>query len=80
MDREIAQQLVYSGLLTLMKNRKMFYSSRISSDHNHWQAEGKTALLEWTEKMSSIMLLIEERELKELAKAQTMEALKGEPI
>jgi len=80
MNRNLAKEIVYGGLVSLLFNKEAFYHSVVNDHYNRWNDSGKDALAEWALAMSKVIFETEYTELKDTAQRQTIEALKGEPI
>lgn len=75
--RSMAKDVVYGSLLELSKNKLVWYESSIDSKYSHLTDEGKEAIIDIIENMFREMQDIEQQVIKETAKQQTMDTLKG---
>lgn len=73
----MAKDVVYGSLLELSKNKLVWYESSIDSKYSHLTDEGKEAIIDIIENMFRELQNIEQQVIKETAKQQTMDALKG---
>ena len=73
----MAKDVVYGSLLELSKNKLVWYESSIDSKYSHLTDEGKEAIIDIIENMFREMQDIEQQVIKETAKQQTLDALKG---
>ena len=73
----MAKDVVYGSLLELSKNKLVWYESSIDSKYSHLTDEGKEAIIDVIENMFREMQDIEQQVIKETAKQQTLDALKG---
>jgi hypothetical protein len=75
--RSMNKDLVYGGLLELSKNRLVWHESTVSPEYSHLTEEGRVAIIHVIEDMFRGLQTIHNQEVKEEAKKQTMESLKG---
>jgi len=80
MDKDAIKELMFGGVQELMRNRKFYYYSSVSSHYSRWTEEGKEALAEYMSLMAIKMLEAEEAELDQRAKDLVVKGLKGEKI
>lgn len=73
----MAKDVVYGSLLELSKNKLVWYESSIDSKYSHLTEEGKDAIIDVIENIFRELQTIEKETIKETAKQQTMNALKG---
>ena len=73
----MAKDVVYGSLLELSKNKLVWYESSIDSAYSHLTDEGKEAIIHIIENMFRELQAIEQEVIKETAKQQTLDALKG---
>jgi len=78
MDKGAIKELIYGGLMELMRDRKYYYHSTVSASYSHWTEAGEKALAEYMNMMGWAMLEAEERELDQRAKDIVMKSLKGD--
>jgi len=78
MDKGSIKELMFGGVQEIMRNRKYYYNSTVSSDYSHWTEEGKEAICEFMSLMGREMLRAEEIELNQRAKELVIKGLKGE--
>ena len=67
---------VYAGLFEIVKNQRMFYHSKVSSDYCHLTEEGEKAVIQWMNMMAPQMFKLEEQELENRAKKMVWDELK----
>lgn len=70
------KDVVYGALLELAKNKQVWYHSTIGPEYSHFTEDGKDAIVHVIEGMFRGLQEIEQAEIKEQAKQQTLEALK----
>jgi hypothetical protein len=80
MNRTAAKDIVYGGLLELMRNRNYYYKSSVGADYSHWTEEGSKVLLEYMNIMGHTMLTAEDALLNQRAKDLIVKGLKGEQV
>ena len=73
----MAKDVVYGSLLELSKNKLVWYESSIDANYSHLTDEGKEAIIGIIENMFRELQKIEQQVIKETAKQQTLDALKG---
>ena len=74
--RSMNKDVVYGSLLELAKNRQVWYHSSVGSSYSHFTEDGKAAIIHVMENMFRGLQEIEEQEIQEEAKRQTLAALK----
>ena len=72
----MAKDVVFGALTELTKNKLVWYTSSIDSRYSHLTDEGKVAIISVIESMFRELQAIEEQEIKETAKQQTLDSLK----
>jgi hypothetical protein len=75
--RSMNKDLVYGGLLELSKNKLVWHESSVSPEYSHLTEDGKAAIIHVVENMFRGLQTIHNQEVKEEAKRQTIEGLKG---
>jgi hypothetical protein len=78
MDRNAIKEVLYGGILELMRNHEHYYYSAVGGDYSHWTDAGRTALAEYLDTMGYLMLQAEEKELDQRAKDIVLNGLKGD--
>ena len=73
----MSKDVVYGSLLELSKNRLVWYESSIDPRYSHLTDEGKEAIIQVIENMFRELQAIEQEVIKETAKQQTIDSLKG---
>ena len=73
----MTKDVVYGALSELARNRQVWYSSSIDPRYSHLTDEGKESIIHIVENMFRELQSINEEEIKETAKKQTLDALKG---
>lgn len=69
--------MLYGALLELSKNQKVWHESSVSPEYSHLTEDGKGAIIHVIEEMFRGLQTIHNQEVKEEAKRQTLESLKG---
>jgi hypothetical protein len=77
MDRAAIKDLVYGGMLELMRNRDYYYNSGVSANYNHWTEEGKIALADYMNLVAGKMWEAEQAELDRRARDLVVKELKS---
>lgn len=80
MDRQATKDIVYGGLLELMRNRNYYYYSSVGADYSHWTDEGAKVLLDYMNIMGYAMLKADDALLNQRAKDLVVKGLKGEKV
>jgi hypothetical protein len=75
--RSMNKDLVYGGLMELVKNKSVWHESTVAPEYSHLTEDGKKAIIHVVENMFRGMQVIHETEVYEEAKRQTLEALKS---
>lgn len=76
MQRSAIKDVVYGGVMEIMRNRHYYYHSGIGSAYSHFTDEGREAVQEFLNVMSSKMMEAEHEELNARAKQQVINELK----
>ncbi len=76
MQRQAIKDIVYGGLMEIMKNREYYYHSGIGSHYSHFTDEGTEAVREFLNVISGKMMEAEHEELDQRAKAQVISQLR----
>jgi hypothetical protein len=76
MDRIAIKDLLYGGMLELMRNRQYYYNSGVNSTYNSWTEEGKAALAEYMTLVAGKMWEAEQVELDARARELVLKELK----
>ncbi len=74
--RSMHKDMVYGALMELVKNRTVWHESTISPEYSHLTDDGRNAIIHVIEEMFRGMQTIQNQEIREEAKRQTLEALK----
>jgi acid stress-induced BolA-like protein IbaG/YrbA len=74
--RSMHKDMIYGALMELVKNRNVWHESTVSVEYSHLTDEGKDAIVHVVEEMFRGMQTIQQQEIKEEAKRQTLESLK----
>ena len=77
MDRTAIKDLLYGGMMELMRNRQYYYNSDVNSTYNSWTEEGKAALAEYMTLVAGKMWEAEQVELNSRAKELVIKELKS---
>ena len=75
--RSVHKDRIYGTLLELSRNSQIWRESSISPEYSNFTDEGKEAFLEVMGDLFRSIQKMREEELKEEAKQQTLDALKG---
>ena len=75
--RAMHKDMLYGSLLELSQNSKVWHESSVSPEYSHLTEDGKTAIIHVIEEMFRGLQTIHKQEVKEEAKRQTLESLKG---
>jgi hypothetical protein len=76
MDRGAIKDLLYGGIIEMMRNRQYYYNSGVDSSYNCWTEEGKVALAEYMNLVSGKMWDAEQIELNARARELVLKELK----
>jgi acid stress-induced BolA-like protein IbaG/YrbA len=76
--RSMHKDMVYGSLMELVKNKQVWHESTVAPEYSHLTDDGKDAIIHVVEEMFRGMQTIQNQEIKEEAKRQTLEALKHE--
>ena len=77
MDRTAIKDLLYGGMLELMRNRHYYYNSGVNSTYNSWTDEGKQALADSMKLVAGKMWEAEQIDLNSRAKELVLTELKN---
>ena len=75
--RAMHKDMLYGALLELSQNSKVWYESSIGPEYSHLTDDGKAAIIHVVEEMFRGLQSVHKQEVKEEAKRQTLESLKG---
>jgi hypothetical protein len=75
--RSMNKDIIYGALLELSQNREVWYESTISPEYSKLTEQGREAIIHVVEDMFRGLQTIHNMEIKEEAKRQTLENLKG---
>ena len=78
MRKDALKEVLYGGVMELMRNRNFYYHSRVGAEYSHWTEDGYKALAEYVDTIGYMMLQTEEKELDTRAKDIVLRGLKGE--
>jgi regulator of sigma D len=76
MDRTAIKDLLYGGMMEMMRNRQYYYNSGVNSSYNSWTDEGREALAEYMTLVAGKMWEAEQVELNARAKEMVLKELK----
>ena len=76
MKKQAVKDLMFGGVVELMRNREYYYKSSVGSSYNHWTDEGKVALQEYFDLVSIKIHESDEEEIHTRAKQMVFETLK----
>jgi acid stress-induced BolA-like protein IbaG/YrbA len=74
--RSMHKDMVYGALMELVKNKSVWHESSVSVEYSHLTDSGKDAIVHVVEEMFRGMQTIQQEEVKEEAKRQTLAALR----
>ena len=80
MDKQAVKDLMFGGVMELMRNGRYYYKSSVGANYCHWTDDGKMALQEYMQLVSHKLWEAEEADLKKRSKELVMKGLKGETI
>lgn len=80
MNKLAIKDIMYGGIVEMMKNRELFYNSSVNAKYSEWTVAGNAALQEFIQAISVQILLIEEEDLNKRAKEIVVKGLKGEQV
>ena len=76
MDRTVVKDLLYGGMIEMMQNKDLYYSSSVGAKYSHWTEKGTLAVTEFVISMTQHMHEAEDEMLDERAKQLVMKELK----
>jgi hypothetical protein len=76
MQRSAIKDVIYGGVMEIMRNRQYYYHSSVGSAYSHFTEEGREVLMEFLNTMGGKMMEAEHEELNERAKQQVIAELK----
>lgn len=76
MQKEAVKDMLYGGILELMRNDKVYYCSSVGSNFNHFTEDGKQAVNAYLMQMAALMLIAEDELTNKRAKAMVLSELK----
>ena len=76
MQRPAIKDVVYGGMMEIMRNRQYYYHSGVGSHYSHFTDEGREVMIEFLNVMSGKMMEAEHEELDARAKQQVINELK----
>lgn len=80
LEKPAIKELLYGGMMEMLKNRDYYYNSGIGSNYSHFTENGKEAMAEYLRVMADLMMKAEEESLNKRAKELVIKGLKGETI
>jgi len=80
LEKSAIKELLYGGMMEMLKNRDYYYNSGIGSNYSHFTENGKEAMAEYLRVMADLMMKAEEESLNKRAKELVIKGLKGETI
>lgn len=75
--RAMNKDIVYGALMELSQNKSVWHESTVSPEYSHLTEDGKAAIVHVIEEMFRGLQTIHKLEIREEAKKQTLDALKG---
>ena len=76
MQRPAIKDVVYGGMMEIMRNRQYYYQSSVGSVYSHFTDEGREVMIEFLNVIGGKMMEAEHEELNERAKQQVIDQLK----
>ena len=76
MDRIVVKDLLYGGLLEMMQNKNLYYSSSAGAQYSHWTERGTLAITDHIVNITQQIHKAEDNMLDERAKQLVMKELK----
>lgn len=76
MQRPAIKDIVYGGMMEIMRNRQYYYHSSVGSTYSHFTDEGREVMIEFLNVVGGKMMEAEHEELNERAKQQVINELK----
>jgi len=80
MDKQAVKDLIFGGVVEIMRNRKYYHHSSIGTQYSYWTDEGKEALHEYMTVMGWKLKEAEEAELIKKSKEIVIAGLKGDKV
>jgi hypothetical protein len=80
LEKNAIKELLYGGVMEMLKNRDYYYNSSIGSNYNHFTENGKEAIEAYLKVIADLMLKAEEESLNKRAKELVVKGLKGETV
>lgn len=77
MQRPAIKDVVYGGMMEIMRNRQYYYHSSVGSVYSHFTEEGREVMMEFLNTMGGKMMEAEHQELDARAKEMVMDQLKN---
>lgn len=74
--RSMHKDMTYGALMELVKNKSVWHESAVSVEYSHLTDDGQKAIVHVVEEMFRGMQTIQQQEIREEAKRQTLAALK----
>jgi hypothetical protein len=76
MQRSAIKDVVYGGVMEIMRNRQYYYHSSVGSAYSHFTEEGREVMMEFLNTMGGKMIEAEHAELDARAKELVIKELK----
>jgi hypothetical protein len=74
----MVKDVIYGGIVELMKDRKYFHKSSVNPKYSEWTVEGAEAVKDYLISLSTTIVIVEEDDLDRRAKELVMNNLKGD--
>ena len=75
--RSMHKDMLYGSLLELAQNKLVWYESTVGPEYSHLTEDGKDAIVHVVEELFRGLQTIHNQEIREEAKKQTLDALRG---
>ncbi len=75
--RAMHKDMLYGSLLELSQNKQVWHESSVSPEYSHLTEDGRAAIVHVIEEMFRGLQTIHNQEIREEAKKQTLDALRG---
>ena len=76
MQRPAIKDVVYGGMMEIMRNRQYYYHSSVGSTYSHFTDEGREVMIEFLNVIGGKMMEAEHDELDQRAKELVINELK----
>jgi len=80
MDKQAIKDIIFGGLVELMRDRRYYHHSSVGLNYCHFTEAGTKALSDYMNIMCAKLYEAEEKELDQRAKDMVIKGLKGEKV